>query len=125
MENPLAFVVEDDDMLATFFESALEDAGYRTLTIYDGETALRELETAVPDLVLLDLQLPSVTGEAVLEKIRKDQRFDKTRIFLTSVEGTRASFFQGKVDMVLVKPVSYAQLRTIAQRMIPNSTQQK
>ena len=122
MDTPFAFVIEDDDMLATFFESALQDAGFHTQIIQDGNEALVQLQTAVPHLILLDLQLPGVNGETILETIRSDTRFDKTRIFMTSVEGTRAGFYQEKVDMVLIKPVSYIQLRTIAQRMIPKST---
>ncbi|KAA3662541.1 MAG: response regulator [Chloroflexi bacterium] len=122
MDTPFAFVIEDDDMLATFFESALQDAGFKTQIIHDGDEALVELKTAVPHLILLDLQLPGANGETILKTIRSDQRFDDTRIFMTSVEGTRAGFYQGMVDMILVKPVSYQQLRTIAQRMLPNAT---
>lgn len=118
MEIPFAIIVEDDEMLGTFFESALQDAGFNTKLIQDGAEALVELKTQIPHLILLDLQLPGVSGEDILNTIRADKRFDDTRIFMTSVEGTRAGFYQGMVDMVLVKPVSYIQLRTFAQRMI-------
>jgi DNA-binding response OmpR family regulator len=121
MNFPLALIVEDDNMLADFFETAIKDAGYDTNVIKNGMEALNHLETAVPDLILLDLQLPGTNGETILKAIRADDRFTNTRVFLTSVEGTRVGFYQDKVDMVLIKPVSYKQLCIIAKRMVPKS----
>lgn len=119
MTKPIALIVEDDSMLATFFTATLEDAGFQTELAPNGADALAYLEKNTPTLILLDLQLPDTTGEGILSYIETQEHLNKTRIFATSIEGTRASYLQEKVDLVLTKPVSYHQLINLAKRMVP------
>lgn len=119
MEKPTALVIEDDEMLATFFATAFEDAGYDVITAHDGERAMSYLNDNVPTIILCDLQLPDVSGEVIMSYIRNQTKFADTRIFAASVEGTRVNYLQNEVDIVLTKPVSYRQLLTLAQRLHP------
>lgn len=64
-------VVEDDQSIQEFLKEYLLDNGYAVDTASDGVQALNSLKKAQPDLVLLDLGLPNVTGEAVCLEIRK------------------------------------------------------
>lgn len=120
MNRPLALVVEDDEMLATFFASAFNDAGYDTVAINDGAEALTYLQAHVPTIVLLDLQLPHVSGEELLTFIKSQPDFVETLVFVASVEGIRASYLADEADFVLTKPVAYRQLRDLAARMHPD-----
>ncbi|MCA9975710.1 MAG: response regulator [Anaerolineales bacterium] len=120
MNRPFALVVEDDEMLATFFASAFDSADYETEMISDGAEALDFLQTHVPAVVLLDLQLPHVSGEELLTFIKSHPSLEKTLVFVTSVEGIRASYLQDEADFVLTKPVAYRQLRDLAARVHPN-----
>jgi CheY-like chemotaxis protein len=58
-------VVEDDAALRTFYRSALHIAGYHVLAVEDGIDALRRIESDRPDLVVLDLGLPRLSGRDV------------------------------------------------------------
>jgi DNA-binding response OmpR family regulator len=120
MEKPTALVIEDDEMLATFFATAFEDAGYEVTTVRDGGQAMFHLSDNVPTIVLCDLQLPDVSGEVILSYIRSQTKFAATRIFAASVEGTRVNYLQNQVDIVLTKPVSYKQLLRLAERLHPS-----
>lgn len=64
-------VVEDDLGVQKYLKELLLDNGYSVLTAADGVQALNSIEKLTPDVVLLDLQLPNMTGEAVCMEIRK------------------------------------------------------
>ena len=64
-------VVEDDGYIGRMLEELLSGEGYKVLRAYSGTEALLLLERARPDLVLLDLMLPGVDGETVLETAKK------------------------------------------------------
>jgi two-component system cell cycle response regulator DivK len=117
--KPRALIVDDDEMLATFFTAAFVDSGYEVHTVHDGQEALAYLGTETPHAVLLDLQLPHVSGEQLLKFIKSNSRFEHTWVFATSVEGTRAGFLQELADFVLTKPVSYQQVVQLAARVQP------
>lgn len=119
MIKPQALIVDDDEMLATFFAAAFENVGYEVYTVHDGQDALSYLKSESPHVVLLDLQLPHVSGEELLKFMKSEIRFEHTWIFATSVEGTRAGFLQEQADFVLTKPVSYQQVVQLATRVQP------
>lgn len=64
-------VVEDDTGLQKYLKELLLDNGYAVQTAGDGIAALNSIEKLEPDLVVLDLALPNMTGEAVCLEIRK------------------------------------------------------
>lgn len=117
MDNPLAFVIEDDEAHSELFSEALQKAGFQVEVIRDGQVALSRLADSVPNLVVLDLHLPHVTGTDILNYIRSDERMLKTRVVLASADPQTASFLRAKADLVLIKPVSYFQLRELAARL--------
>ena len=62
-------VVDDDLYIGDMLEQALSQEGYRVLRAYSGTEALLLFERQKPDLVLLDLMLPGLSGEQVIGKI--------------------------------------------------------
>jgi len=62
MASETILVVEDDDDVRRFYRSALTMAGFRVVEAHDGLPALRRLDDSPPDLVVLDLGLPTVSG---------------------------------------------------------------
>jgi DNA-binding response OmpR family regulator len=119
MSKPIALIIEDDGDLSTIFASALAAAGYDTEAIRDGEIAMRRLSSMIPDVVVLDLHLPQVSGKAIMEEIRTDTRLVKTRVIVATADPRVAELLQEEADLVLIKPVSFSQLRDLAKRLIP------
>ena len=58
MGNPLVFIIEDHEDAATIFSEALKAADFETEIIRSGDVALKRLSEAVPEMVILDLNLP-------------------------------------------------------------------
>jgi two-component system cell cycle response regulator DivK len=117
VNNPLALVIEDDTPHANLFSEALQKAGFEIEVIRDGQVAITRLAEITPALVVLDLHLPHVSGADILKQIRSDARLVKTRIVVASADPQMASMLRDKADLVLIKPISYFQLKELAIRL--------
>ena len=118
-QKPLALVIEDDQKQATVFAQALRMAEYETEIIRDGQEALTRLGEVIPALVVLDLHLPKISGKDIFQQIRADQRLNQTRVMLATADPLFAETLRSKVDLVLLKPISFNQLRDLASRLQP------
>ena len=98
-------IIEDDEYLAKIFTMALEQAKFETETIMRGHTAQIRLKEATPDLVILDLHLPQVSGEELLRQIHNDPRLANTKVMLATADALRAERLRGQADLVLLKPI--------------------
>lgn len=116
--SPVAMIIEDDEKLATIFTAAIMEAGFTVHTVSKGDVALVELGVFQPRLVILDLHLPGVSGETILKAIREDPRLAKTRVIIATADAVRARMLEDEGDLVLVKPISYLQLRDLAFRLV-------
>ncbi len=117
MNEPLALIIEDDYDLATIFDEALKAADFETEVIRTGDAAVRRLLTAQPSVVVLDLHLPHVSGVDILNQIRADPRLTQARVIVTTADVRLAETLHDQADLVLVKPVSFTQLRDMALRL--------
>jgi len=117
MSRPLAFIVEDDPQLSRIFSLTLNEV-YETESITDGAQALERLSKAAPQLVVLDINLPGVSGAEILHSIRADSRLESTRVILATADSRMADELREKADIVLLKPISIVQLRDLAQRLL-------
>jgi DNA-binding response OmpR family regulator len=122
MALKLALVIEDDTGVGGVFVESLKQAGFTAELFTNGRAALARLAVVVPVLVLLDLNLPVVSGETILQAIRADARLAATRIIIVTGESHRAQELQSRADLVLVKPVSANQLTDLAARLITPGT---
>jgi DNA-binding response OmpR family regulator len=66
MNNRLAFVVEDDASVAEAYAEVLRQSGFEVEVLRSGKTAQERLAEAVPSVVVLDLNLPVVSGDTLL-----------------------------------------------------------
>lgn len=119
MNKRFAMIIEDNEDLAIIFAEALQAAGFDTGIIQDGDTALARLETCVPSLIILDLHLPYVSGEDILKQIRVDERLAETRVIIATADPRMADMLKDQADLVLLKPISFGQLRDLAARLSP------
>ncbi len=119
MSLPLALIIEDDPDIANVFSFALQLAGYATQTIEDGGLAIEQLNSLLPALVVLDLNLPHVSGESILQHIRTQAGLANTRVIVATAQDRAAEYLQHEADMVLIKPISPTQLMELAARLKP------
>lgn len=84
-------IVEDDQMLAEIYQTRMQLAGYDCHVAYDGLSGLALIRDVMPDLVLLDLMLPQLSGDQVLAQMRKhDWGKDIKVIVLTNISEAEA-----------------------------------
>ena len=106
-------VVEDEPDLRTTLEFNLKSEGYKVNSAADGRGAINEIGTKVPDLVLLDLMLPDMSGLEVCKKIRKESFSDQVSIIMLTAKGEevdRVLGFELGADDYVVKPFSVREL---------------
>lgn len=119
MDNSLALIVEDDYDLSIIFAQALQAAGFETQIVRAGDTALMWLSSTTPSVVVLDLHLPRVAGTSILKQIRSDPRLAETRVIVSTADASLAETLREDADLVLLKPISFTQLRDLAARLGP------
>jgi CheY-like chemotaxis protein len=77
-------LVEDDRFLRRACEVSLRQRGFVVTTAADGEEALREVRKEPPDLILLDLLMPKMTGTEVLRALRAEEATREIRVLILS-----------------------------------------
>lgn len=77
-------IIEDDQIVANVYRNKLAVEGYKAEVAFDGESGLKVMRVFQPDLIILDLMLPSISGVDVIKEIRKEIDFIKTPIIVFS-----------------------------------------
>jgi two-component system, OmpR family, KDP operon response regulator KdpE len=87
MKKPVVLVVDDEPQILRVMRASLPIRGYEVLTASSGEEALNQLSKQVPDLVILDLAMPEMSGLEVCRRIRE---FSTVPIIILSAKGTES-----------------------------------
>lgn len=116
-------LVDDEPRIREVVANYLRRDGYLVQTAVDGATARRELAEFAPDLVVLDLMLPSVSGFEVLAEIRRNGDLPVIVLTARSEEADRVAGLELGADDYVVKPFSprelVARVRTVLRRSTP------
>lgn len=117
----LALIIEDDDDLAEIFAEALRGVGFEVEQIADGRKAQERLMTGKPPyLILLDMHIPHISGGDLLTKVIKlDEKFSHTIVIITTADARMGEAYREQADFVLIKPISFVQLRDLTKRLKP------
>ncbi|WP_114393583.1 response regulator [Oleisolibacter albus] len=112
-------IVEDNELNMKLFHDLLEAHGYRTLQTKDGMDALRLAREHRPDLILMDIQLPEVSGLEVTKWIKEDDELRGIPVVAVTafaMKGDEEKIRQGGCEGYIAKPISVAGfLQTIGQ----------
>ena len=118
--RPLArktvLVVEDDHDLRRIFRDMLKFSGFDVREACDGTDALHMIEHTAPDLVVLDVRLPTLDGGSVRGEIAASER--TRHIPVVVVTGSQIDDNQFKGDRVLRKPVSPDELLSVVRNTL-------
>jgi two-component system cell cycle response regulator DivK len=111
--GPLVLVVEDFADARAMLCELLEHHGYRTVGVRDGRAALEEARTRRPDLIVLDLSIPLISGWDVARTLKDDLDLQSTPILALTAHAHRFSIERARAsgcDHVMVKPVPHDEL---------------
>lgn len=106
MENQKILIVEDDTDINHLLRRILARDGYEVVQAFSGTEAKLLLPMETPDLMLLDLMLPGMSGEELLVQIREELKLDIPVLVLSAKAGveTKVSILKGGADDYLTKP---------------------
>lgn len=123
---PAVLVVEDESAIAELIAVNLRHNGFRPRWAMDSESAQREIDAAVPDLILLDWMLPGESGLTLAKRWRTDPRTKDTPIIMLTARGDEADRVAGLdagADDYIAKPFStkelLARVRAVLRRRAP------
>ncbi len=109
LERKLVLVVDDDPDLRGFVREVLETADYRVRSAADGAQALEALIHEAPDVVLLDIRMPGLTGEDVLDVLERVGRHPPI-VIMTAADDARDTALAHHNPFYLPKPFDAALL---------------
>ena len=116
-------IVDDDQGTTRLLELILSREGYDVISVNNGNDTLPMASTFTPNLILLDLVMPSPDGFEVCRSVREKSQFDQTPIiFFTSVSDVEkkvAAFGLGAADYI-VKPIHPRELKIRIKALIGN-----
>jgi CheY-like chemotaxis protein len=121
--SEVALIIEDDEDLANIFTEALRGVGFDVEHVADGQVARERLKSGtVPFLILLDMHIPYVSGADLLTNIiKKDQRLAKSIVIITTADARMGEAYNEQADFVMIKPISFVQLRDLTSRLKPKA----
>lgn len=99
-------IVEDEVDINGLLVKILEEATYQTIQAFSGTEARLLLEKEVPDLILIDLMLPGMSGEEVLHDIRVNKQYDVPVLVISAKDslGDKVSLLKSGADDYITKP---------------------
>lgn len=114
----IVLVVDDEPSIRRFLRHLLEQEGYDVLEAGSGKEALIRCERENPDLVLLDLRLPDMTGFEILSELKKRPETNHIPVVILSIVQDREEGFRLGASDYLTKPVDRDKLMERIQRLI-------
>lgn len=121
-------VIEDDQLMAGLLAEKLAKSDFDVRLAGDGEAGMKELEKDLPDIVLLDLILPGMSGFEILAKIKEDEKTKAIPVVILSNLGSREEIDRGlklgaesyliKANVLIEEVVKKIQ-DTIAKKQMP------
>ena len=117
-------IADDEPHVVELVRLTLEDERVSVVEARDGETALTQAEAFWPDLVLLDVQLPDISGFEVCARLRSDPRFGGTKIVMLTAAAQEADVARGLAagaNLYLTKPFSPVRLLSLVESLTPGA----
>lgn len=87
MAQQTVAIVEDDQTISQMYRFKFEAEGYKVETAENGKVGLEMIEAIKPDIVLLDLMMPEMTGDVMLEKLRETSWGAKIKVIILTNMG--------------------------------------
>jgi DNA-binding response OmpR family regulator len=117
-------IVDDEPNIVQLVRITLEDNRVQVLEAADGTTALDRAAAFRPDLVLLDVDLPDMSGLEVCRRLKQDRGLAKTKVVMLTAAAQREDVARGLAagaDEYLTKPFSPVRLLSLVEQLMPET----
>lgn len=114
-------IVEDNELNMKLFHDLLEAHGYNTIETKDGREALELARKHHPDLILMDIQLPEISGLEVTKWIKEDSSLKGIPVIAVTafaMKGDEEKIREGGCEAYLAKPISVANFLETVERFL-------
>lgn len=115
-QKPKLLVVDDQPFIVAIFDELLRSEPVDLFSASNGEEGLEIAQRCSPDMIFLDIEMPRMDGLSVIKKLREDDRFDTTPIFMLSAKGEMPTDEEQqalRITGYLTKPFSPLQLYSL------------
>ncbi|MBN1666116.1 MAG: response regulator transcription factor [Anaerolineales bacterium] len=109
-QGRMILVVDDEQRMVRFIRLNLEHDGFQVIAAYNGNDALEQVRTQLPDLVLLDVMMPDLDGFEVLKRIRAQSSVPVIMLTAKGEEDDRVRGLEAGADDYVTKPFSPREL---------------
>lgn len=114
-------LVDDEPNILIALEFLIKQLGYQVFTATNGDEALVAMQQHRPDVAVLDVMMPRMSGFDVAKKIRADESFDHSKIVLLTALGTQEDRFEGYgsgAEIYVTKPFNNEDLVNTIQELV-------
>ncbi len=114
-------IADDEPNIVVSLEFLMKQRGYEVRVVSDGAAALAAVDEFRPDLVLLDVMMPTVSGYDVCQKVRENPAWNGIRIIMLSAKGRDVEVSKGLAvgaDAYVTKPFSTRDLMAKVDEML-------
>lgn len=120
-EQKTVIVVEDEPDAAELFAEMMRVSGFRVLKTYSSTPAISLIAKERPDVVILDIMMPDISGLEVLRFMRRDPQLQATPVIVVSARSMPSDIKEGLeagATIYLTKPVGYLDLKKSVDQVV-------
>jgi two-component system sensor histidine kinase ChiS len=121
MTQKTVFIIEDEEDAADLFAEMMRVSGYRVRKTSKSKLAIDMMTAEKPDLVLLDIMMPEISGMDILQQMRLDPNLSNIPVIVVSAKGMPADIKNGMeagASTYLTKPVGFQELKEAVERAL-------
>lgn len=120
MQGKTILIIDDEEQLTDMLKLHLEHKGYRVITAYDGRTGLKMAKEQAPDLLILDINLPKLSGIEVYKSlIAKGEDKPRMPVVILTCRSELEDFFDDiRADCFINKPFEFEDLQNTIERLL-------
>lgn len=116
-------IADDNPAIRDLLGAALRRYRLDVFSAFDGHSALRKIAGVQPELLILDLEMPDMSGFDVLEKIRQESIHDNLKVIvLTANHNPGNDYRAGLADMIIAKPFNLRELVNSIEKLLSGTS---
>jgi len=124
MTEKTVLIIEDEEDAAELFAEMMRVSGYRVLTTSKSAPAIAMMTTEKPDIILLDIMMPEISGLDILRQMRRDPALANIPVIVVTAKSMPSDIKNGMeagASTYLTKPVGYLELKEAVERILANN----